>query len=61
VLLQSIGGALRQKGEQQLRLWSAASEGLLAISSGDAPRQLAERLQVLLPGGAPRRDEEEVA
>ncbi|HLO01856.1 MAG TPA: MotA/TolQ/ExbB proton channel family protein [Symbiobacteriaceae bacterium] len=62
VVLQSLGGALRQKGEQQLRLWSAAGEGLLGISAGDAPRHLAERLQALLPGGASRRDEgDEVA
>lgn len=62
VLLQSLGGALRQKAEQQLRLWSAAGEGLLGISAGDAPRHLAERLLTLLPGGAPRRDEgDEVA
>lgn len=62
VLLQSLGGALRQKADQQLRLWSAAGEGLVGISAGDAPRHLAERLRTLLPGGATARDEgDEVA
>lgn len=54
VLAQMLGSALRQRGDQQLRLWSAAGEALVAISNGDAPRHLAERLATLLPGGGRR-------
>jgi chemotaxis protein MotA len=56
-LLQPLAGGVRQKSTERLQRWAAAAEGLLAIAAGDAPRQLGQRLALLLPGGKAGRDE----
>lgn len=62
ILLQALAGALRARGDQQAHLWNAMLEAIVGIAGGDAPRQVAERLQTLLPGGSGRRSQgEEVA
>jgi chemotaxis protein MotA len=55
--LQSLAGSLRNRVEQQLRLWSVMMEVMVGIAGGDAPRQVVERLQTLVPGTSVRRSE----